>query len=111
MPSNDDNYGQQWREFPPISDRLSVKTNTDPTDKHPSAFDKKAPSLKSGMTGGMKYQQAKKVKRKGVSNRPTDDGSDLTDLAQDAGAPMDGADKHMAQMFLDGNEEAFDYFI
>ena len=58
------------------------------------------------MTGGMKYQQAKKVKRKGVSNRPTDDGSDLTDLAQDAGAPMDGADKHMAQMFLDGNEEA-----
>ena len=111
MPANDSNYGSQWREFEPISDRLKVHTNTDPKDKHPSAFDKKAPSLKSGMTGGMKYQAARKVKRKGVKNTPTDDGSDLTDLALDSGTPMSGEEKFAADLYLQGNEEAGEYFI
>jgi len=97
--------------MPPVSDRLKVTHSTDPKDRHPSAFDKKHPSLKSGMTGGMKYQQAKKVKRKGVKNTPTDDGSDLTDLAMDTGEAMSGMEKHAAQMYLDGNEDAGDYFI
>lgn len=63
MPTNDSNYGSQWREFPPISDRLKVETKTNPSERHPSAFDKKYPSLTEGMTGGMKYRAAKRAKR------------------------------------------------
>ena len=114
MPANDQHYGSQWREFPPISDRLTVHTNTDDKDKHPSAVQKKQPTLSTGMAAKqLKYQKAKRVKRRAPNGKdlPTQDGSELTDIAMDTGTPMSGEEKHIASMYLDGVEGAEDYFI
>ena len=115
MPKNDDNYGQCWRPMPPVSPRLKVTHSTDPDAKHPSAIQKDYPSLSSGMAQDkLKYQKAKKVKRKApahLKEGTLDDGSELTDLALDTGEALSGEEKHIASMYLDGNEEALDYWI
>ena len=111
-PNDIPGYGH-YIERPPISSSLRVETARGKDKAHPSAFQKDYPSIKSGMADHkLKHQLAKKVKRKGpATNGTLDDGSDLTDLALDTGEPMSGEERFVAQMYLDGNDEAGEYWI